>query len=251
MKLYFLAILLGISLSMRGKENPDSLFVSANRQYTAEKYDDAIQQYLALKAFGYESAELYYNIGNAYYKLKQYPKAILNYERALLINPGNEDIKYNLAKAKMYNIDRIDEIPEFIIKHWSIRIITLFTSNTWALISICTFAVSLTSLLLFFLSGRILLSKTSFYSGLFLILLSLGSCYFSYKAKSLIFRRSGAIVSTPTVTIKSTPSESGVNLFILHEGTKVFVIGHLDTWNEIRLSDGKQGWMHASDLEAI
>lgn len=251
MKCYLVLIFIFVSCFLQGKESPDSLFVSANKQYAAEKYENAIQLYQTIKTKGVESAELYYNLGNACYKLRQYPRAILNYERALLIDPGNEDVKYNLAKAKMYNIDRIDEIPEFVIKHWTNRVITLLTSNTWAIISLVTFLSSLILLMIYFLSGKISMKKVAFYTGTFLILISLSSFYFSYKGKGLVLRRTGAIIMSPTVTIKSTPSETGVNLFILHEGTKVFIIGHLDSWNEIRLSDGKQGWLQSSDLEAI
>jgi tetratricopeptide (TPR) repeat protein len=251
MKQYLLIIFLIVPYAAFTQGTTDSIFNAANKQYTEDKYDNAIQLYQTIRSKGYESVELYYNIGNAYYKLKQYPKAILNYEKALSLDPANINVKYNLAKARIYIIDRIDEIPEFIIKRWSYRVITSISSNSWAIITIVVFLLSLALFLVYFLSMHLSIKKAAFYIGLLTVFFTVASFCFSYKAKSLMIKSNGAIIMTPTVTVKSTPSETGTNLFIVHEGTKVYVIGQLDSWYEIKLSDGKQGWLMKSDIEAI
>jgi tetratricopeptide (TPR) repeat protein len=251
MKQYIQIILMLLPVLSFSQVNTDSMFTAANQLYSREEYENAIQLYQTVKARGYESAELCYNLGNAYYKTREYPKAILNYERALLINPINDNIQHNLTKARMYNIDKIDEIPVFIIKRWSNKIITFFSSNGWALISLGAFILSLALLLLYFLSPHTSIKKWGFYLALSMLLLAVCTFYFSYKAKSIVVKSNGAIVMSLTVTVKSSPRETGTNLFIVHEGAKVYIVNQLDNWYEIKLSDGKQGWLLKSDIEAI
>jgi tetratricopeptide (TPR) repeat protein len=231
--------------------NPDSAFYQANNLYSAGNYPEAIELYETIVSQGLESAELYFNLGNAYYKTHNYPRSILNYERALLHNPRDEDILHNLAKARLYIIDQVDEIPEFIIKRWINSLIILFTSNTWAFISIIAFALGILFLLVYFLSGKLALRRAGFYAGTIVLILSFVLFYLSFKSKSIIKNSNEAIIMTPTVTVKSSPRDSGTNLFIIHEGTKVLIVDALDNWYEIRLSDGKQGWMQQKDLEPV
>jgi tetratricopeptide (TPR) repeat protein len=251
MKKYLMIIFLVVQIQVFSQENPDSIFNAANRQYKEEKFDDAIEMYQKIQSRGYVSAALYYNIGNAYFKMRKYPKAILYYERSLLIEPGNINTKYNLSKARMYNIDKIDEIPEIIFKRWSYKIFNILTSNSWSIISVLTFLVSLFLLLVYFLSMRLSLKKISFYTAVILLLISMISFYCAYEVKSAITKNNAGIIMSPTVTVRSSPQSTGTNLFIIHEGTKVYIIGRLDNWYEIRLGDGKQGWLLASDMEAI
>jgi tetratricopeptide (TPR) repeat protein len=251
MKKHLLIIFLLVPLRIYSEENPNVLFKEANEQFKDGKYENAIQLYKQISSNGYESALLYYNIGDAYYRLRQYPKAILNYERSLLFDPGNNTTRYNLAKARMYNIDKIDEIPEIIIKRWLFKLISIFHSNSWAILSILSFLIVLSLLLMYFLTVNISIKKASFYCALILLLISTISFYFSYKAKDSIVNRNGAIVMSATVTVRSSPQVTGTDIFIIHEGTKVYIVGKLDIWDEIRLTDGKQGWLLASDIEAI
>ncbi len=231
--------------------DPDSAFHQANNLYSAGNYPEAIGLYETIVSQRMESAELYFNLGNAYYKIHNYPRSILNYERALLCNPRDVDIRHNLAKARLYIIDQVDEIPEFIIKKWINSVIILFKSNTWALLSLVTFTLGILFLLVYFLSGKLVMRRAGFYAGSIVLILSFILFYVSFKSKNLIENSNEAIIMTPTVTIKSSPRDSGTNLFIIHEGTKVSIVDSLDNWYEIRLSDGKQGWMQQKDIESI
>ena len=253
MKLFIFAILINVCILFNGfaNPNPDSLFIKANENYSTGAYPEAIELYENILLLGMESGELYFNLGNAYYKTQNYPKSILNYERALQFEPRDEDILHNLAKARMYIIDKIDEIPEFVIKRWINGLIILFTSNTWAIISLISFIVGISFFLLYFLSSRIMLRRTGFYTGLIVLLLSFALLFLSYKSKNLLEDRISGIVLTPTVTVKASPRDTGTDLFIVHEGIKVQILDLLDNWYEIRLSDGKQGWMQQKDLEPI
>jgi tetratricopeptide (TPR) repeat protein len=251
MKKYLSILLLITTCIVHAEEKLESIFNAANRKYNEAQYDSAIQLYQTIKSRGYESAAMYYNIGNAWFKLRQYPKSILNYERALLIEPGNKNVLYNIAKARMYNVDKIDEIPEFVIKHWSDKAINILSSNSWAIISLVSFVFGLSLFLVYFLSMSLTIKKTAFYAAFFILFGASVSFLFSYKAKSMIVKNNGAIVMSSTVTVRSSPQTTGTNLFVIHEGTKVYVVGQLDNWYEIRLGDGKQGWLLTSDIEII
>lgn len=253
MKLYISAILIyfGVILNGFANPNPDSVFNKANNSYSLGEYTEAIEQYENILLLGMESAELYFNLGNAYYKTQNYPKSILNYERALLLKPRDEDILHNLAKARMYLIDKIDEIPEFVIKRWINGLIILLTSNSWAILSLVSFIIGISLSLFYFLSSKLVLRRTGFYTGFIVLLLSFVFLFLSYKSRNLQENSNGGIVMTPTVTVKASPRDTGTDLFIIHEGIKVQILDLLDDWYEIRLSDGKQGWMQQKDLEPI
>ena len=252
-KYIFLALLFYAfnNLTVIASFNADSAFISANNEYINENYHEAIQQYEAILSQGFESAALYYNMGNAYYKLSDYPKSILNYEKALLLDPHNENIKFNLEKAQVYIVDQIDEIPEVIVRKWVIGAIAWLNSNTWALLSMIFFLISLIGFLLYFLIAKINFRRTGFYTGILFLILSAFTFIMAYKSKSMLTNSNGAIVMTPTVTVKGSPSNTSMDLFIVHEGTKVFILDELNNWYEVKLSDGKQGWLQKSDIEPI
>lgn len=253
MKIFIFAILIHFCFLFQGiaNSNPDSVFYKANNNYALGDFTKAIELYEIILLDGLESGELYYNLGNAYYKNQNYPKSILNYERALLYDPRDEDILHNLAKSRMHIIDKIDEIPEFVIKSWINNLIILFTSNVWAILSMITFFLGLLLFLMYFLSFKLMLKRIGFYAGIIALIFSFTFLYLSFKSKSLLKNSSGGIIMTSTVTVKASPRDTGTDLFIIHEGTKVLIIDSLDTWYEIRLSDGKQGWMQQKDVEAI
>lgn len=229
----------------------DSLFTEGNKAYAENNFSEAIRLYEQVDAEGYESAELYFNLGNAYYKNRRYPKAILNYERALRLDPLNENIQFNLEKARLYNVDQVDVIPEFILKRGIRKLVEIFSSNTWAMISMIGFVLALVMFLVYFLSLKISLKRLGFYTGIVLLLMTVGTFFLAESSKRMLVESGAAIIMTPTVTVKGSPSESSTDLFIIHEGTRVFILDQLDSWYEIKLSDGKQGWLLQSDVEVI
>jgi tetratricopeptide (TPR) repeat protein len=247
----FIILAVFFSFELHAKTTADSLFLTANTSYAEGNYQNAREQYEAILVRGFESAEVYYNLGNCYYNQEDYPRAILNYERALLLDPGNDNIKFNLAKARIFTIDKIEEIPQFVIRRWINSIIILMHSNAWAIVSLLSFVIMLAMFLIYFLSTNISRKRAGFYLAIIALMVSVGSYYLASKSKQLVVNSNGAIVMNATVTIKGSPRDTGTDLFIIHEGTKVSIVNSLDDWYEIKLSDGKQGWLRSSTIEPI
>ncbi|MDH6533381.1 tetratricopeptide repeat protein [Parabacteroides sp. 52] len=223
----------------------------AETSYSQGEYAQAIEQYESLlKEYG-ESSQVYYNLGNAYYKTGQVAPAILNYERALLLDPGDKDIRFNLQMAKEKTIDRIEPIGEFFLMKWFHSIQNMGAADSWARMGIVSFILFIGCLLLFFFSRWLRLKKTGFYLGGFFLLIVIVSNVFAHNQKRELKNRTEGIVFSQTVTVKSSPDASGTDLFILHEGTKVSVKSTLGEWNEIELEDGNIGWMPKKDIEII
>lgn len=219
--------------------------------YSSASYDKALQIWTDIYRTGYRSAELNYNIGNAYFKLNNLPGAILFFERAHLLKPADEDINYNLQIARTLVLDRFEEIPElFFVKWYNFLSLTLST-NTWAKLSLTSFMLCLLFLSLYFYSSKYKLKVLGFWLALFLMLTALFSLAFSSRNRTLVLDSNKAIVFSPQVNGKSSPDDSGTDLFVLHEGTKVSVEDEVGDWFEIRLSDGNKGWVPANSLEII
>ncbi|MBR5324395.1 MAG: tetratricopeptide repeat protein [Muribaculaceae bacterium] len=219
--------------------------------YSKENYSASVKIYETLSDSVGVSAELYYNLGNSYYKLKNYPKAVLNYERALLLSPGDEDIKFNLEMAKANVVDKIDVVDRSFLSIWFESIRNIASSNTWASIAIVSFILFLIGMFVYIFGKQVTLKKIGFFGGAILLLLSVYANVASYKQKQKILERNTAIIMSPSITIKSSPSESGTELFILHEGTKVKITDKVGEWSEIKVEDGNSGWIKSSEMEVI
>lgn len=224
---------------------------SANSNYTNGNYELAIEYYNQVIDAGYEAAEVYYNLGNAYFRSNKTTLAILNYERALKLNPDDEDILFNLQLSKQYVIDKIEVLPEFFLTKWYRSLLNIFNSNTWALISMFTFVMGLILLLLYFLVQQITIKKLGFWFGLVFLFFALVTFSFSNKLKQNILAHDEAIIITQAVTVKSSPDNSGTDLFVIHEGLKVSITDEIGEWREIKLTDGSKGWLLKTDLEKI
>jgi len=251
MKKLLITILLFAQYFAIFAQSNDALWEKANKLYIEGKFDQAIETYQKINNSGFESAELFYNLGNAYYKLNSYPKAILYYEKALQLSPNDNDIQYNLELTNRYVVDKIEKLPVFFITNWFINIRNLFSTDKWAVLSIIFFLTTLVFITIYLISRKYGLKKFSFWISLLFIFLFLSSLYFSYKQKQVILNDDTAIIMSPSVTIKSSPDISGTDIFVLHEGTKVWVLDQISDWREIKLSDGTKGWLKASDMEVI
>ena len=224
---------------------------AAETAYAAELYDKAIELYESvLKNYG-DSFELFYNLGNAYYKNNQIAYAILNYERAILIKPGDSDVRFNLEMAKQQTTDKIEPLQEFFLKKWFRDVQNLIGVDAWATLGIVCFVSFICSLALFFFSKWMRLKKLGFYLGIVLLFIVIFANIFAANQKKEMTDRRGAIIFTPTVTIKGSPDNSGTELFILHEGTKVFIRNTIGEWNEIVSEDGSVGWINQKDIIVI
>jgi len=219
--------------------------------YMRNDYSSAIQIYEALLTKG-AAADVYYNLGNSYYKAGNIAKAILNYERALLLEPGNSDIRANLDIARAKTMDKVDIAPEIFFITWINAIINANSADGWAIWGIVSFVLLLAGLYLFIFSKKVVLKKIGFISAIALLFLTVCSNIFASKQKERLLNRDFSIVIDPSVTVRSTPSESGTSLFILHEGSKVFMKDNsMKDWKEIKLEDGKVGWVPSSAIEVI
>ena len=219
--------------------------------YMRNDFAAAIQIYEALLQNG-EAPEIYYNLGNSYYKSGDIARAILNYERALLLSPGNTDIRANLEVAQAKTIDKVTPIPEIFFVAWTKSLINCLSVDAWAKYGIVFFLLLLASSALFFFSKKMRLKKTGFICGLVCLAFTVLCNVFAAQQKSELTQRDKAIILAPSVTVRSTPSESGTSLFVLHEGRKVEIKDNtMREWKEISLEDGKVGWVPASDIEVI
>ena len=240
------------TVSAQQKEYVDSLWNAANQAYAEGRWNDALSDYELISGMGLESAALYCNTGDACFKAGNVPGAILYYERALKLDPSYADARYNLELLNMGIQDRIDPVPEFVLKAWSREVCYIMDSDAWAVCFIVFMALALALVLLFILSPSVAGRRTGFFAGIVMILLAVFSLTFSIWQKKDYMRADDAIVMRPVTSVKSSPSsEASKDLFILHEGTKVRIIDEVGSWNNIELADGRQGWIPAGDIETI
>ncbi|MDA3880249.1 MAG: tetratricopeptide repeat protein [Prolixibacteraceae bacterium] len=248
-KLFLLIISLLTALVVAA--SPADSLQAANEKYAANEFEKAVAMYENLLESGYESAELYFNLGNAYFKTNNLPKAILNYERANIRNPNNDDFQFNLELANQFVIDKIEPLPRPFLVKWGENLVNMFTSNQWAFVSISTFILMLALTLVYMLSRRIGFRKLAFGLSVVFLLISIVSFVFSYQQKTKITQYNHAIIFNPTITVKASPDEGGTDLFVIHEGLKVKIEQELNNWVEIKLEDGNSGWVRTEVLEEI
>lgn len=221
--------------------------------YNAQRYADAVALYDSIEVAQGVSPELYYNRGNAYYKMGKYAPAILNYERALLLSPGNPDVKYNLELANTKITDKIEVTGTFFINVWAENVRDWFNSNTWAVIAVVAFLLFMIGLVIYLFTDteRMRLKKIGFFTALPMFIVSALALACAITQNSRVNAHNEAIVFAPEVAVKSAPAESATELFVLHEGTKVALREQVGEWIEITISDGSRGWMPISAIEVI
>ncbi len=231
---------------------PDSLWNEGVAAYSAGRWNDAAVAWEGIYDAGIRGSELYYNLASAYFKLGETGKAILFYERALKEDPSDKDVRYNLEFARGMTQDRIEDVPEFILKTWIKKATYLFSSDLWAVLSILFFAGALALLLLFLLGSSSGARRTGFFTGIAALLIAVFCFAAASSQRADASRKDEAIVMRPVSSVKSSPSsDSAKDLFILHEGTKVKILDEVDLWMNIELSDGRQGWIATKDIEII
>jgi hypothetical protein len=228
-----------------------SLFEASNANYSNGKYDIAIEGYEQILQTGQESPEIYYNLANSYFKMNQLSKAILYYERGLLLAPGDEDIQYNLSIANELITDKIEALPEFFIKTWYKKARNLMSSNSWALVSLISFVLSCFMTVVFILTRRRRIKQIMLPTVFLALIICALSITMSRQQSRLVTDRNTCIVFAPSVTVKSSPDNSGTDLFVLHEGLKLEITERLTGWFEIKLADGNVGWIKSEAVEII
>ena len=223
----------------------------ADAEYSKGNYQQAIKDYEELLKAG-ESAEIYYNLGNAYYRTENITRAVLSYERALLLNPADEDIRFNLQMARSKTIDKITPESEMFFFTWYRSLVNLMTIDGWAHLAIASIILTLILALVYLFAGHLTLRKIGFYGGVLFLIIFLLSNLFAFQQKQMLMKRNGAIVTAPSVTIKKTPVANSADQGVIHEGTRVDIIDDtMRDWKEIHLADGREGWIPATQIEKI
>ncbi len=239
------------AFTARAEFDADAAWDRGNNAYVQGDYELAADIYDSIRNAGYVSSRLYYNLGNAYFKMGRIGPSVVNYNRALKINPSDADTRHNLRVASAYVKDKIDSVPEFFLRTWIRAWRQSMSSNGWAVLSLVMFAVAMGLVLLYLLSGRLSLRKAGFYGALVALLLAFVSVAFAAGQKNDILDSGEAVVMGNAVSVKSSPDNTSKDIFIIHEGTKVRIEGRLNQWVEISLADGNKGWVTESAVEVI
>lgn len=231
--------------------NSDSLWTKGNDSYSLGEWTNALLNYEQIEKNGKVSPQLYYNIGNTYFKLGNKGKAILYYERAIKLNPSYKDAINNLQIVSLQTLDKIEKVPEFVLITWIKEIRNSINSNTWAWLGIIFLVILSLLLLMYRFSSYMGVRKFSFILSCIMLFLVVASFSFSINLRLHANSIENAIVLSPVSNIKSAPNATGNNLFILHEGTKLTILEDIGPWKKIELEDGRQGWIDSSTIEII
>jgi len=215
----------------------------ANKVYISGDFQKAVELYEKLVKSGYSATELYFNLGNSYYRIGDYKSAILNYERAKKLNPNDDNIQINLDFCQKFVVDKIEVVPKFFLINWMDSFLNWFSSKGWSLISIFTFVGFLGLALTFLFTKSLFFRKLGFYFGIISFFISCISFYAAYAQNQKLTSHDTGIIFSQSVSVKSAPNESGTVLFVIHEGLKVAITNRSEGWKEIKLADGKVGWL--------
>ena len=249
MKRYTLLIYMLAVMGCAFAQNPaDEWFDQANAAYNSGNYENALELYQKILDTDVESVPVYYNMGNAYYKMHDYPMAIYNYERALKLDPSNEEVRTNLKIANLAIVDKIEPVPQSFIERWWRSLRAMWSGDYWAWCSVAAFALLLFCLFLFLRSRRMGLRKLGFFMGIIFLIVFALSVVFAAQFRQSSNTPDQAIITTPTVTVKSSPAQASVDLFVLHEGTKVTILEYSNGWNKVRIANGSIGWLEADKM---
>ena len=224
---------------------------NADTEYQKGNYQQAIRDYEEILKNG-ESAEIYFNLGNAYYRTDNITKAVLNYERARLLSPGDDDINFNLQFARSKTIDKITPESEMFFVTWYKSLVNFTSVDNWAKTGILCIVMALLLVLLYLFGPQLMLRKIGFFGGLAFFVIFLLSNLFAFQQKQALDNRTGAIIISPSVNIKKTPDKNSADKFVLHEGTRVDIIDKgMTDWRCIRVGDGREGWIETKAIEEI
>ena len=224
----------------------------ADSAYTHERYAESAAIYQQLTDSLGESAQLYFNLGNCYYRQDSIARAILYYERARLLDPSDDDIRFNLEMARAKTVDKVMPASEMFFVSAFRSLVLSLSITEWAILAIAMFVLALIAFCVYFFAPHLTAKKVGFTVALIALLVCVLANIAAFKQRSHIEHRTGAVIMSPSAVVKSTPSTSGTDLFILHEGTHVDIIDNtMHDWVEIHMSDGKEGWLSRDNIEII
>jgi len=232
-------------------QDQQNLINIANNAYNEGMYDSALNVYHLIEKENLESSELFYNMGNAYFKKNNITSAILYYEKARKLAPNDEDIDYNLSIANSMIVDKIERVPELFFKKWWNYFYNIFNANTWTIISLISWFILVIFIGMFIISKSRNTRKLAFYFGLLFLFTSVATFGLASQKYYYGKEQREAIIFTPTITVKSSPTTNAVDLFVVHEGTKIYILDEVQEWVKIRIPDGSIGWLPVNSLKKI
>ena len=232
-------------------QNREELALQGRKAYESGQFANAVAAYEKIVKQGYESAQLYYNLGNAYFRTNDLPSAILYYEKALKLDPTQEDIRYNLNIANSRIIDKVELVPEMFYKRWWKALLNFLSLDVLAVILIGILSLALLSTAVYLTSKHLSVRKSFFWTGFSLFILGFIVLIAAEQKQHFLQNNHEAIVFIPTVTVKSSPDSGSTDLFVIHEGLKVTLMDKIGEWQEIRIANGSVGWLKISSLRMI
>lgn len=228
-----------------------TLFNQANKLYMDQSYENAAEVYEKLILNGKIAPEVYFNLGNAYYKTENIAAAILNYERAKRLRPSDPDIAYNLRMANLATIDKIEPVPQLFYEKWWEDFVNEGSLNNRAMFTVLLFWAALLVALLYLFSDVVIIKKTAFFLILALMLSGAFTGFLTYRQNRYLQNHMAAVIYVGSAYAKSSPDEKSANLFLLHSGTRIEVLDELQGWKKVRIANGNEGWIAADAIEII
>lgn len=244
-------LILFVANVLSGQADLDSLYLKAGKAYEAGKFEQSLEFYDTILQKGFESPDLYYNMGNAAFRSNKLGYSILYYEKALKLDPSFEEAKKNLGYVSVYKEDQLEKVPELFLKTWIQMLFRLFSLSTWSILAIVLFAFMLSGSLIYIFSRRMVWKKIGFFSALATLLLFILSLSATIDLNAEIQNPDTAVIISPSIVVKSSPSMSGTDLFILHEGSIVRFDDAVGEWIEVSISDGRIGWIPGETMAVI
>ena len=242
--LLLVALLLPLTANAVTKADGDNEYSRGNYQQAIRDYEELLKQT--------KSADLYYNLGNAYYRTDNITRAVLAYERALLLSPGDDDIRFNLQMARSKTIDKITPRSEMFFVTWYRALVNITSVDGWADIALLSMVLALILALVYLFASRMLFRKIGFFGGVAMLTLFLLCNLFAWHQHAILTERTGAIIVSSSATLKATPTQQAKDNGVLHEGTRVDIIDDtMRDWKCVRLADGREGWLQSNKIEKI
>ncbi|HEY4194547.1 MAG TPA: SH3 domain-containing protein [Mucilaginibacter sp.] len=228
-----------------------ALYKKANDQYKKGQYQEAVKSYTQIVNGGYQSEAVFFNLGNAYFKLGEIPSALLYYEKAHKLSPGDDDVNFNIYFANSKTADKVEPEPEFFVTQWWHSMMLYFSINTLSVFAVLCFIIGCGLLVLYLFIPVISLKKLSFYTGIPLLFAGLLFIFIANRQQHYFNDHHQAIIFSGSVNVRSGPGEQAAALFILHDGTKVNILDSNNGWIKVQLANGNEGWIQQSDIKEI
>ena len=244
-------IVIGIIPIVTFAFEPATEYQKANSLYQKNSFDSAAKIYEKIISEEYFSTEVYFNLGNCYYKTNKSAKAILNYERALKLKPNDEDILFNLKVAQLKIVDKIETVPEIFYVRWVNNMAALISVDKWGTIITICFWLMLLFASVYVVSQRSTLKTVSLLFTFTFLIFTCTSWFLAKQNYELTKMKRSAVILSESVYVKSSPGENNTDLFLLHEGTKASILDEFENWEKIKIANGSVGWVKKTDLEEI